>query len=124
VVCVLPVPGVQQQTALQVLADGKQRVPVTGYSEGMPLDPRQHRAGQDDVLPADSGRGGEVQHNAAKRIQRHVEQVTAVDIELGAQLVQFGEQPLGQAHRQARDLNLESRLMLARGLDHHDIAAV
>ena len=70
------------------------------------------------------GGAAKCQHNAAKRIQRHVEQVAAVDIELGAQLVQFGEQLLGQAHRQARDLNLESRLMLVRGLDHHDIAAV
>ena len=64
---------VQQQAALQVLADSEQRVPVTGYSEGMPLDPRQHGAGQDDVLPADSGQGGEVQYNAAERVQRHVE---------------------------------------------------
>jgi hypothetical protein len=68
--------------------------------------------------------GGEVQRNAAERIQRHVEQVAAVDIELGAQLVQFGEQRLGQAHRQARDLNLEFLLMFVRGLDHHHIAAV
>jgi hypothetical protein len=40
-----------------------------------------------------------------------------------AQLVQLGEQPLGLADRQPGDLDQQALLVLARGLDHHDIAA-
>ena len=91
---------VKQQAALEVLPGGQQRLPVAGHAEGMPLDPGQHGGGQHDVVSGDAGRAGEGQDDAAHRVQRHVEQVAAVDVQLGAQLVQLGEQPLGLADRQ------------------------
>ena len=106
-----------------MLPGGQQCLPVAGHPEGMPLDPRQHGGGQHDVIAAEAGRAGEGEDDPAHRVQRHVEQVAAVDVEVGAQLVQFGEQALGLADRQAGDLDLQARLMLVRGLDHHDVAA-
>jgi hypothetical protein len=50
--------------------------------------------------------------------------VAAVHVELGAQLVQLGEQALGQVDRQAGDLDLEGLVMLVGSLDHHDVPAV
>ena len=116
--------AVKQQAALEVLADGQQRLPVAGHSEGVPLDARQYGDGQHDVVSGDAGRPGEGEDDTAHRVQRDVEQVAAVDVEVGAQLVQFGEQALGQTDRQAGDLYLQDRLMFAGALDHHDIAAV
>jgi hypothetical protein len=89
----------------------------------MPLDPRQDSRGQHDVFPAEAGQVGESEDDTAHRVQRHVEQVPAVDVTFGPQLVQVREQPLGQADRQARHLDLQARLMLVRRLDHHDVAA-
>jgi hypothetical protein len=76
--------AVEQEAALEVLPGGQQRLPVAGYSESMPLDARQHGGGQDDVVPGDAGRGDEGKDDTTHRVQRHVEQVTAVDIEVGA----------------------------------------
>ena len=125
-VCVLPVPGgpYSSRPRLRCWPAASSASPVAGHSEGVPLDPRQHGVGQHDVVPADAGRAGEREDDAAHRDQRHVEQVAAVDVELGAQLVQLGEQALGQVDRQAGHLDLQARLMLVRGLDHHDVAAV
>ncbi len=50
--------------------------------------------------------------------------MAAVDVKLGAQPVQLGEQALGQLDRQPGDLDLQAWIMLVRALDHHDIAAV
>jgi hypothetical protein len=49
---------------------------------------------------------------------------TVGEAEVGTQLVQLGEQALGQVDWQAPDLDLQARLMLSRRLDHHDIAAI
>ena len=38
-----------------MLADGKQRLPVAGHSEGMPFDPVQHGGGQHDVVSVRPG---------------------------------------------------------------------
>jgi hypothetical protein len=67
--------------------------------------------------------GGSAKAADAHRRQRHVEQVPAVHVELGAELVQLGEQSLGLLDIQARDLNRQAGIMLVRALDHHDVAA-
>jgi hypothetical protein len=46
-----------------------------------------------------------------------------VDVQVAAHLVQLGEQPLRLADGQASDLDQQVLLVLARALDHHDIAA-
>jgi hypothetical protein len=79
--------AVEQQPALEMLAGGQQFVPVAGHAEGMPLGPRQDGRGQHDVFPAEAGQIGEGEDDTAHRVQRHVEQVPAVDIKFGPQPV-------------------------------------
>ncbi len=116
--------AIKQQAALEVLPGGKQRLSVAGDTEGMPFDARQHGGGQHDVVSGDAGWAGEGEDDTTHRTQRHVEQMAAIDVKVGAQLVQFGEQALGHLDRQAGDLDLQAPLMFVRGLDHHDVVAI
>ena len=90
----------------------------------MPLGPGQHGGGQHDVIAADARQAAKVRTTRRIGSSEDVEQVAAVDVQFGAQLVQLGEQALGQADRQARRPRAAGRLMLVRGLDHHGVAAV
>ncbi len=60
---------VKQQASLEVLSGGQQRFPVAGYPQGMPLHPRQHGVGQDDVSAPDAGRLGEREGDTAHLVQ-------------------------------------------------------
>lgn len=123
-VWVLPVPGAEeQQAALQVLPGLEQRFPVLGHAEGVPVESREDGGGENDILPADAGRLAEAEADSFHWRQRHVEEVAAVDVELGAELIELGEHPLGLVDGQAGDLDLQLRLVVVRRLDHQDIPA-
>ena len=107
-----------------MLPGGQQCRPVAGYPQGMPFDPGQDGGRQHDIIAAKPGRGGEGEVHPAHPAERHVEQVAAVHVKLGPQLVQLGEQALGQVDRQAGHLDLQGFVMLVRRLDHHDVPAV
>jgi hypothetical protein len=96
---------------------------VPGDRQGVPLDPRQDGGWQHDIIPVHAGRPGEAEADAAHRLERHLKQVTAVDVELDAQMVQLGEHALGIGDGQPGDLGLQTRVVLARPGDHHDVAA-
>ena len=106
-----------------MLAGREQRRAVLGHAERVPLDPGEHGVRQHHVVAAEPGRRGEAEADPALG-ERDLEQVAAVDVELGAELVELGQHPLGGVDRQAGHLDLEAGIVLGRAADHDDEAAV
>lgn len=74
----------EQQPALEVLAGPEEHLAVGGDPQRVPLDPAEHRLGQDDV-GADQLRDlAEVEGDLAHLVQADVDQVPAIHVELVA----------------------------------------
>jgi hypothetical protein len=115
--------SVQEQAALEVLTGGQQRVAVSRNPQGVTLHASEDRFGQHDILSGRARDLGELEHDTTHRINGYVQDVRAIDVELTAKLPQPGLYRLRRLHLQARDLQVQTRIVLGGAVDHDHIPA-
>ena len=105
-----------------MLAGGKQRVAVSGDPQGVALHPTEDGLGQHDIVSGGGGDVAELEHDAAHRMHRDVEHVSAIDVEPAAELSQpCACTACACVDLEAGDLHVEARILLARAVDHQHV---
>ena len=113
---------VEQQSALEVLADAKQRISVGRNPERVALHSRQNGLRKNHVVTSCCGNIAELERDPHLG-RDDVEDLPSIDVQLAAQIGKANVNGLRLVHRQARDLELQARIVLAGPVDHHDVLA-